>query len=251
MSSAILFAAIVAIWATVLMPRWLRSRPALPESTENDLTETGESGMPDSADVVLSDEQPVHAADADRGATREPVAPDVTARPAASAPSGAPRARLHRTAPARPALTSHGRVMRARRRMLATLALLTVAATGLAVANLVAMWIVIPPAATLLGFLVLLREAARTDAERASLRASYAMAGADSEVTAAPQPAYAPPAAPVEPEEVTAPEPAAASAQVTATYDSGPIAEIIDLAARINDQLYDQYADAEHRAVGD
>jgi hypothetical protein len=31
----------------------------------------------------------------------------------------------------------------------------------------------------------------------------------------------------------------------------GPSAKIIDISARVGDQLYDQYADAEVRAVGD
>ena len=30
-----------------------------------------------------------------------------------------------------------------------------------------------------------------------------------------------------------------------------PIAEIIDISARVNDQVYDQYTDAAERAVGD
>ena len=34
-------------------------------------------------------------------------------------------------------------------------------------------------------------------------------------------------------------------------YETGARADIIDLSERVGDQLYDQYADAERRAVGD
>ena len=46
--------------------------------------------------------------------------------------------------------------------------------------------------------------------------------------------------------------PAVGTAGVVASPQAGvPSAQIIDLSARIGDQLYDQYADAEVRAVGD
>jgi hypothetical protein len=67
-------------------------------------------------------------------------------------------------------------------------------------------------------YLLLLREAARADADRArawqEVPADYAW----------------------EPEPQPVPE---------------PTAEVIDLSARLEDQLYDQYADATMRAVGD
>ena len=58
-------------------------------------------------------------------------------------------------------------VLRARRRMLGTLVALTLGAFVIALAQLAAVWVVVPPAVLLGFFLLLLREAARTDAERA------------------------------------------------------------------------------------
>ena len=44
---------------------------------------------------------------------------------------------------------------------------------------------------------------------------------------------------------------ATGSASVATPYETGPRADIIDLSERVGDQLYDQYADAKLRAVGD
>jgi hypothetical protein len=124
-----------------------------------------------------------------------------------------------------------GAVLRARRRMLAMTAALAGAAMVIAVAHLAAWWVVVPPMMMFGGFMLLLREAARTDADRARQLAAYASSvrrsAADSVVAA---------------ETVRAPvtEPALAWT-----------AEIIDISARLGDQLYDQYADAAVRAVGD
>ena len=41
------------------------------------------------------------------------------------------------------------------------------------------------------------------------------------------------------------------SAPVWAAHEPLPHAEIIDISGRVGDQLYDQYADAKLRAVGD
>jgi hypothetical protein len=47
LSSAILYLAIVAIWAVVLVPRWLRPRPAAPQPVTADSADWGEPGVPD------------------------------------------------------------------------------------------------------------------------------------------------------------------------------------------------------------
>ena len=73
-------------------------------------------------------------------------------------------------------------------------------------------------------YLLLLREAALADAEQARQRAAM-----DRGVQAARQRAY-----------VAAME-----------REEQPSAQIIDISARVGDQLYDQYADATVRAVGD
>ncbi len=45
--------------------------------------------------------------------------------------------------------------------------------------------------------------------------------------------------------------PASARPRLTWVPDEEPSAQIIDISARVGDQLYDQYADATVRAVGD
>jgi hypothetical protein len=42
-----------------------------------------------------------------------------------------------------------------------------------------------------------------------------------------------------------------ATASAPDTNESQPGAEIIDISARLSDQVYDQYSDAAERAVGD
>jgi hypothetical protein len=97
---------------------------------------------------------------------------------------------------------------------------LAIGAGVLAVTELAAWWVVLPPAVMLIGYVALLREASRADAER--------------RWAAVEQTRAARPAAPVVPVPVPAPD-----------------AEIIDITARVNDDLYDQVADAKLRAVGD
>ena len=138
-------------------------------------------------------------------------------------------------------------MLRARRRMLTTLVLLTLGAFGIAVTHIAAWWVIGPPGLLLAGFLLLLREAARSDAARARRQAH----------SAEPRPAEAeqaeagqrrrPADRQGKPEvfERIASTPEAPEAEPT------PIAEIIDISARVNDQVYDQYTDAAERAVGD
>ena len=134
------------------------------------------------------------------------------------------------------------RLMRGRRRMLWLLLVLTVAGVGLTYLKLASWWIVVPPVALLGGYLLLLREAAQADAE-ARERRELAQAAAP--------PLSADPATPAP---ATAPATEAATATGAtrgAPHETGPRAEIIDLSERVGDQLYDQYADAKLRAVGD
>lgn len=140
------------------------------------------------------------------------------------------------------------RMMMARRRMLMMLVVLSVAAVGLAYLHLAASWVIIPPVVMLLGYLLLLREAARADAElrerRAAERAAAMARRAREQAT-----------------EATPDTGAGAGAGVTPTGDGFapvwpaheplPHADVIDISARVGDQLYDQYADAKLRAVGD
>lgn len=184
MSSAILYLAIVAIWAFVLIPRWLR-RPHLLG---------GENDKPENADA---DAAAAEDADPEPAARPEPAGRQWAAQP-----------------------SSRSKVIQARRRLLTTLVTLMVVAAACAYLKLTSWWVCIPPAVMLGLYLLLLREAALADAERARSRAA-----GDRRVRA---------------ERRRADE---------ESEDHG--AQIIDISARLGDQLYDQYADATIRAVGD
>jgi len=213
LSSAILYLAIVAIWAIVLVPRWLRP-PQAPGTLESYLAEPVDaSPLEDLAGV----EEDVGGGEG---------LPD----PGAQAASGG-RARP-------PATGRQARILQARRRMLVTLTVLTAGAVGIAVTRLAASWVVIPPAVMLAGFVLLLREAARTDAERTRAAAQRHARGAGA----------APADGPGQPQAGLAD---AAQAMVASAPAGVPSAQIIDISSRVGDQLYDQYADAEARAVGD
>ncbi len=155
--------------------------------------------------------------------------------------------------------------------MLATLVLLTVVPAGIALLRLGPPWLAAPPAFMLAGFLVLLREAAKIDAERA--RPPALATGTDAGSAAGQQdhaPAWQPAPARVHATATpaaTTPLPAAAlataSPHTASPHTAGPpgqkwagqhveaTAQVIDIFDRVGDQLYDQYADAAERAVGD
>jgi hypothetical protein len=220
LSSAILYLAIVVIWACVLVPRWLhRSHdvPAAPEHLQTPL------GAPDSAETDATAEQ-------EAGAAEDPAIMSRAAQgePAAAESEWPGWRRLfardsRRSAPSRTHGSGRARIVQARRRMLTMLVALAAAAAGCAVARLTHWWITVPPAGMLALYLLLLREAARADGETARRQAeARATSAAQLRARAAGQAA--------------APRPAA---------------EVIDISARVADQFYDQYADAAARAVGD
>jgi hypothetical protein len=123
----------------------------------------------------------------------------------------------------------HKRVLSARRRLLGMLLILVTGSGALAFTKLAAWWVVGPPSVMLLGYMALLREAARADAERRELARSSVARARPSEVSPA---AVAPAATPV----------------------PAPGAEVIDISASLSpagEEFYDQYADAKLRAVGD
>ena len=130
-------------------------------------------------------------------------------------------------------------IRRARRRMLGTLILLTAGAVAIAVTHIAAWWVIVPPGVLLGGFLLLLRETARSDAERARTHADLTTQRLRTE-----RESRAVPAAPA----VAGPDRVEVVAEVVETEFS---AKIIDISARVTDQLYDQYTDAAERAVGD
>lgn len=263
MSSAILYLAIVAIWACVLVPRWLRrSHDAAPESEVlADETEAGdyaegydygEYGSATQVGSATYSDSPAYADSpaysdssgwSDSSARPESGArSDAPARPdfAAPADSGARPgvARPSRYGPARPPAPGSGRarVVQARRRMLTMLVALAATAMTFVVTGLTSWWTAVPPVGMLLAYVLLLREAARADAEavrRAEAYARYARAQAAREAYQRAREAHA---------------------QARAARLRQPAAEVIDIsnrAAEAADQPYDQYTDATDRAVGD
>ena len=134
--------------------------------------------------------------------------------------------------PERP-LVTRAAALRARRRALTLLVTLLLVTVGLAGRGVVPGWVIVPPLGMLGLFLLVLREAAKCDAELAAKRAAAhaaelaRQARADADRRRARERARQ----------------AAAAAQHEA--------EVIDISRRVGDQLYDQYADAAVRAVGD
>jgi hypothetical protein len=242
LSSAILYIAIVAIWAVVLVPRWLRPRAAPPqpvpvpaESPDAEVREPAGPGQDAGVALAVSTDGPAVGGEAVGGEAvgGEAVGGEAVGGEAAADVSGED-ARGEEAAPepavAAPSPVSRrAEVLKARRRLLSTLIALTVVAVGLAVTHIDAYWIVIPPTVLLTGYVVLLREFAHIDAARARRAEVRARAGQ---------------------EPVSAATPAAANLGSDAPAAPGG-AEIIDISGRVGDQVYDQYSDAANQAVGD
>jgi hypothetical protein len=256
-SSAILYLAIVGIWAFLLIPRWIK-RP------HTAFFASSEGGRGGEADGSLADEHADGSADApaprfgllrtlglissepaDTAETTEaewldsdqdeepepdtaPLAPITV--PVAPPPADGPEPQLSDEAaedeppaeagPGRPPVT-RSKILQARRRLLTTLVLLAVAAASCTALRLTSPLVCIPPAVMLGMYLLLLREAALADSENAHRRSEA---------------------------EHEARQRARDRARERAQR---PGAEIIDISDRLGDQLYDQYADATVRAVGD
>jgi hypothetical protein len=229
-SSAILYFAIVAIWAGVLMPRWLRpGRRRRVEVTEHFEMHTE-----------------VYEADVDTG-SGERSRPAVTEREV--------MVEEEVTWTRQDAAERRANILKARRRMLGTLVALTLIAFVIALAQVAALWVVVPPAVMLGGFVLLLREASRSDREQAARQAraeeAHRRRAAEPESGRQAAPVTAEPlerlvSKPVAPDVAELAEPVVEVAEVAA-YS----AEIIDISGRVNDQFYDQYTDAANRAVGD
>ena len=232
MSSAVLYLVIVAIWALVLVPRWVRPRHSAPRTQSS--RQTLESQLTEPAwprrveDFAWADEDEA-AEDGDTGQHKE-ANQDKEARLDKEAGQDATGHDSGEVAARGLPAEERASIVRARRRALIALLLLTAGAVVIAVRHLAAYWVVIPPGVLLAGFVLMLREAARSDARRArerSARRRGAGAGVQTARAAA----------------------AGATGQPEVATDPG--AQIIDISARVGDQLYDQYADAEVRAVGD
>jgi hypothetical protein len=225
-SSAILYFAIVAIWAGVLMPRWLRpGRRRRVEVTEHFEMHTE-----------------VYEAEVDIGTGER-------SRPAVAEREVMVEEEVSWTR--QDAAERRANILKARRRMLGTLVALTVVAFVIAIMQVAALWVVVPPAVMLGAFVLLLREASRSDTEHARRRAhaeEMRRRRADVEVEREAAPVTAETlervvSKPVAPDVAEQAEPVI---EVVA-YS----AEIIDISDRVHDQFYDQYTDAANRAVGD
>ncbi len=220
MSSAILYVAIVAIWAGVLIPRWLRRDSAASERYSEDLTTAEAHAEPD------AEPAPPPRRRQERVAPRAPARPEVRSEARSEV---RPEARAE-PPDAEPRDGEHKKVLAARRRLLYMLLVLAVGSGALAFTKMAAWWVMVPPTIMLLGYMGLLREAAKADAERRELArtrvtAAAAVAAARRETAPAPAP----------------PAPA-------------PDAEVIDISASLTSagqEFFDQYADAKLRAVGD
>ena len=227
MSSAILYLAIIAIWAGFLVPAWLR-RPHAKEHSSADAARSAHEHVvaehpaeyvtETESDVEVSVEADFHVA-----VTQHEHATDYMASPTpdeAAEPGGASSSQSQRRA----------QMLRARRRMLAILIAMTLLTAGFVYLGLVKWWISVPPAGMLVLYVLLLREIAMADAELGRKRAEWERAQTR---------AY---------DRYLRAE-AEREAYEASLADSG--AEIIDISGRVSDQLYDQYADAAVRAVGD
>jgi hypothetical protein len=214
LSSAILYAAIIAIWAGVLIPRWLKRSS------------------------VSSDASPGVSS----GASEEDASPEVAEEPRARRrlPEGDDEGRRGSDSgdPGQAPQDDHARrrVLAARRRLLGLLVLLAGAAGGLAGTRMAAWWVVVPPSVMLLGYLPLLRAASKVDAERRELEARY-----QAESRRADDSRFSSSSRDVG-------EPVAAVAHVTPVRLAVP-ADVVD--AMAEEEIYDQYRDAKLRAVGD
>jgi len=273
-STAILYLAIVAIWAGVLVPRLLRRSQQRSSSTVADETVTGtadlageDAGAGADSEVVAVGGSPGEAP-AYYAAPCETAVADSPAVPPGRDDEGVeydfpdhvdteeisiPRSFLRRplwteqagwraagtrsgdgeageAGPARP-LVTRAAALRARRRSLTLLVTLLLVTAGLASQGAVPGWVIVPPLGVLGLFLLVLREAARCDAELAAKRAAAHAAELARQARA---------------DQHRARE-QARQAAAAAQHE----AQVIDISRRVGDQLYDQYADAAIRAVGD
>jgi hypothetical protein len=234
-SSAILYLAIVAIWAFLLVPRWIRRShtasfaggSAGVQVTPAEVTPAEPGNL--AVDRQAGDDEP---ADDEPEADTAPL-PAVTAPPlpASSGPGGAQAAAAARTRPAGPPgsprpVISRSKILQARRRLLTILVLLAIAAASCAALGLTSPWVCIPPGVMVGMYVLLLRETALADAAHADHQAGQAAAAARRRAVARSRAAWA-------------------------ARTPQPSAQIIDISGRLKDQLYDQYEDATNRAVGD
>ncbi|MDF5757626.1 hypothetical protein [Spongiactinospora sp. TRM90649] len=226
MSSALLYVAIVLMWLGVLIPMWLRrDRSELVEPRELGLSD-GTPGANDlTAPVPTATIAAVEEAAHDAAEGAQEVGQDA---PEGTEASDAPEAPDSPDSSADPqrraAMRRRAVVVATRRRRLFWCTLLVLASVITAAVRVIPWWGVAPSALLMVGYLAVLRTAVRVDRERTRQAAEARTNRARRER-----------------ERLRALELAA---------QQQPQAEIIDLTAHQQDELFDQYADPPRRAVG-
>jgi hypothetical protein len=248
-SDSILYLAIVAIWAGFLIPAWVRRPHHAKSEYEAESVDFAEAGADQPADASFDRpaEQPdlvrsdlavetdteVHVT-VNQGNSEYGYDVHMHSYDAADYDSGeAPMMERPVAEPCPPQSSqSRQQMMRARRRMLTILTALTLITLLFVVSGLVQWWICVPPVGMLALYVALLREIAMADAELAQKKQAWEARQAHAE---AAHTAWQ------------------RSHQAWLAEVAEPTAEIIDISSRVvdSDQLYDQYADAAVRAVGD
>lgn len=271
MSSAILYLGIVAIWACVLIPRWLRrdSARGLPAAhgtaaAGDETTGDAVSGKDAGAGIVPGDAAQAAVVPERPRVMAEPDVPHETDAHREEADADAVPPEQNEAPPPLTREQARHRTLVARRRLLGMLVVLEGAALALAVSGLAALWVVIPPSLMLAGYLLLLREAAHADAEQARREQEAARARARARERARARAARhtgAPLGAPVGTATVSTPAASAADYE-----DAGPgrdfapglagkyttsNAEVIHISERADEDFYDQQTQHKLRAVGD
>jgi hypothetical protein len=242
-SSAILYLAIIAIWAVFLVPAWIRrpqAHPAnLPEQTETETFEHAEGDLTvedvtdTENDVDVRVEADFHVEVSHHEHEHQEYRHEVP-NYAGYALDAEPDEYADGSRPVERPSQSREQMLRARRRMLTILTGMTAVTMAFFGLSLVQWWICVPPAGMLVLYVLLLREIAMVEAEQGRKRAAWE-AG---EARRLAWEAHAQAEAEREAYEAGLAQP-----------DAG--AQIIDISGRVSDQLYDQYADAAVRAVGD
>ena len=241
MSSAILYLAIIAIWAVFLVPAWIRRPHAHPANVPEE-TETFEHVDSDlhveyvtdtENDVEVSVEADFHVEVSRHEHEHQEYGHEVPSY-AGYALGGEPDGHAESSVAAPRPSQSREQMLRARRRMLTILAGMTAVTIAFTFLGLVQWWICVPPAGMLVLYVLLLREIAMAEAEQARKRAAW-------EAGEARRRAW----------EAHAQAEAERQAYEAGLAQANAGAQIIDISGRVSDQLYDQYADAAVRAVGD
>jgi len=255
-SDSILYLAIVAIWVGFLIPAWLRRPHATREvavDLEPDVQIDADAGVPlrrRADDVARTASTPHRNAEGPEYGydvhthNYGPAAPRSRDTSGYAPPDYGPA--VYRPPVYGPS-QSRAQMMRARPRMLGILAGLVMITAAFVYAGYVQWWICVPPVAMLILYVLLLREIAIADAELARKRAAWEArearaAQATRDVWRRSHQAW----------QAEAEASAGAHAGGRGEAAGEPTAKIIDISGRVGgDQLYDQYADAAVRAVGD